>query len=977
MAKEAVRTISIKVNDVDPSKSINEIKKRIKELTKATDEAKDKNEEYYKNIAELGTLKGAVSRHRKQVRQIGKGWDETKKNVKGYKGGIADTLGEFLNFQNLTAIGLATTLVAAAAAFGNEIIQVSKEINKLKGDIQNLTDLAGEELDNATAQARALGQTFEADTQEIILAANAIQKEFGGSFEDALTLIEKGFLAGADANGEFLSQMKEYPAQFAAAGASAENFVEIVTRSTKEGVFSDKGADVVKEFGLRIREQTKATKDALEGAFGAKFTKQLFDNINSGAISTTDALKLVSSKMDETQIPAKQLQTVIADVYGGPGEDAGLKFIKSLENVGEGMDKQIDTSNDLTKARINQLKAEQELAAVQTRLSDEIQGLTNGTNNFVTTLKTGLLEIVVRIIQRFRGFTEMMGDVYNKYAIVRNIVEATKFTFQAFLAVFFETPKVARGVGEAFKQMVTNVSNSFKNLVSRAKIAINEVRALVDGSAQKIIDAEKAKIKARKDGQSIAEAFKKGFNSFDKKIKAKGIATTKTTTKAAVPIKPTNDKPAFKPLVTSKTIDDNQKNLERLNNQISKFKEEQRLSTLDADTKELEQIKAKYKEQIELAKKLNAGDEVIALNALMNAELEAAQEKHIDKKIELEGEALERLGEEMWEEIEEEERQNEEKLEREKEFQEKKKAIKGDIELELMDEFEKELFLLDEHYDKLIEQATQHNIELETIELLKDEKRKKRKEKEEQQDEKKRKNKQKKFKQDLEEREAKYRALGSIFASISDLMVNKQGEALAAQRIFALAQIAINAAAGIAAAIKAGAGIPFPGNLAAIASGVAAVTTGISQARKVFAQQKREGGYVEVIGKDDGKPYRAKRIGKQQTGMLPNTPVLLESEVLASEEGSEYFVSNKSLQNPVVMDLVRMIDTVQSSPTRQFKAGGSTTPLPASDDNLMAGLLSAITQLNSNIDRGLYVAIGYKEAEKIKHLITDLEKMEK
>jgi hypothetical protein len=50
------------------------------------------------------------------------------------------------------------------------------------------------------------------------------------------------------------------------------------------------------------------------------------------------------------------------------------------------------------------------------------------------------------------------------------------------------------------------------------------------------------------------------------------------------------------------------------------------------------------------------------------------------------------------------------------------------------------------------------------------------------------------------------------------------------QKAFAIAQIAIDTAKGVSAAIAAGAGVPFPGNLIAIATGVAQVLSGIASA---------------------------------------------------------------------------------------------------------------------------------------------------
>jgi len=57
------------------------------------------------------------------------------------------------------------------------------------------------------------------------------------------------------------------------------------------------------------------------------------------------------------------------------------------------------------------------------------------------------------------------------------------------------------------------------------------------------------------------------------------------------------------------------------------------------------------------------------------------------------------------------------------------------------------------------------------------------------------------------------------------------------EKAAALMQIGVDTARGISAAVAAGSGIPFPGNLAAIASGVAAVLAGIAQAAGILGAQ--------------------------------------------------------------------------------------------------------------------------------------------
>jgi hypothetical protein len=81
-------------------------------------------------------------------------------------------------------------------------------------------------------------------------------------------------------------------------------------------------------------------------------------------------------------------------------------------------------------------------------------------------------------------------------------------------------------------------------------------------------------------------------------------------------------------------------------------------------------------------------------------------------------------------------------------------------------------------------------------------------------------------------------AAQSILGSLGQLA----GEGTKLAKATALANILINSAQGVSAAIKAGAGLPFPANLGAIATGVAAVLSGIVSAKAIFKKVKTPGG---------------------------------------------------------------------------------------------------------------------------------------
>ena len=382
--------------------------------------------------------------------------------------------GAFIGFQ---VVGAILDGVGAVREFVNEI-------NNLRGQLQLLTGETGPALDNATAQVEALRNTFNAGTEETIQAANALDSAFSEiDLTGALDLIKEGFLSGADASGELLDVLKEYPRLFDQMGFSAEEFLTIQAKAAQEGVFSDKGVDAVKEFGIRIREQTVATRQSLEQAFGRDFTKQLFDNLNSGAITVRDALTQVSAKLRDTELPAKQLQQVISDVFGGPGEDAGDKFLKSLADIDQGLQGAAGASDEYTQRLSEQFEAESELSAAKVEAAKQLNELTGGYENLGTKLKTFVLVQV-------NGFLASLNDI----------------------------PNLFRGIIEAGKQFAVNIGNFFLETATDAQIFYTEVRKLNpfndnDAELSEQLDALKArKAEIQAAGKSVADAFAEGYN---------------------------------------------------------------------------------------------------------------------------------------------------------------------------------------------------------------------------------------------------------------------------------------------------------------------------------------------------------------------------------------------------------------------------------------------------------------------------------
>lgn len=110
--------------------------------------------------------------------------------------------------------------------------------------------------------------------------------------------------------------------------------------------------------------------------------------------------------------------------------------------------------------------------------------------------------------------------------------------------------------------------------------------------------------------------------------------------------------------------------------------------------------------------------------------------------------------------------------------------------------------------------------------------------------------------------QAKYKAIGAAVGALSDLMEEAAGEneqIAMASKVLALAEIAINSGVAIAAGIKQAQSVPFPANIAAIATTVATILSGITSAIKTVKSAKfAGGGYVSGAGtgKSDSIPAR-------------------------------------------------------------------------------------------------------------------------
>lgn len=338
---------------------------------------------------------------------LGRNSGEAKSALEGLKGGFA-VLGKTMLTLATNPVFLAIAGVAAAGAAFKWWYNYNSGLVEATRLTQQFTQLSGSALKDLRDEISGISDTFGTDFRETLQATNSVAKQFGISYEQAADVIRKGFVAGANANGEFIDTLKEYPAYFKEAGISASDFVAIIAKSNQEGIFSDKGVDAIKEGNLRLREMTTATARALEG-IGIS-SKKVQEDLQSGAKTTWQVMQEVSQKLSELPESSSKVGTAIADIFGGPGEDAGLQYLTMLKDIKGGIDDVIERQGDAATSLFEVNNAATECKKAFNNLFDSTGG---NFETFTNRLKTGIYDTLTGILITIKEVGAWWKNTFN------------------------------------------------------------------------------------------------------------------------------------------------------------------------------------------------------------------------------------------------------------------------------------------------------------------------------------------------------------------------------------------------------------------------------------------------------------------------------------------------------------------------------------------------------------------------------------
>jgi len=942
MADQVKRQISIYLNGKQVANNLKQIRAEKRKINAELNQMEIGSKEYVAKMKELRRINGILGKHRREMRGVERSWGRANKGISKF-----------------------IPLVGAAFA-ADAIIGYGKELFKLSAQMEILAQKA------ETVFAQALPSVTHAAKE------NAT----------AMGLTTSSYVDAAAAIGDLLIPMGFQREEAAAISTELVNLSGALSEWTGGQISAANVTQILGKAMLGEREQLKQLGIAIsEADVKARIAEKGLENLTGTLLQQAKAaatLELITEKSIDAQEAylknsdkAVRKQAQINAQFREAAESLAetlLPVFKWLAQVSYEFAQSSRSISDFISGLINPagaaVKAWEEQNAVVLDLERNIEPLIDryeeltGKTDLTNDEQEELNRIIGKISERIPGAVIQFDEYGN--AIKLSADQAKKFIETQRAMAEVENQKAIEKNEAAVKKLRQEYEklndflnkgalfyeNYVRNFKNKSDVTIKQLGGFLTRKATQE-DFEQLRTKLKELNTELI-----GTEAILNKLKGKSILGTDLETPTSGEVESTAERQAREAREQrlreqrEKEAKELERHLTRLREMIEKNEEAIFEAGLSEDDRETFRIVNKYKEQFELISELEKerGEEV--------KELRIELERQLDME-------LQQL--------------NEERAEREKEMEAEKLLARQEfieqLTFELADEQEQQVILLEQYYDRLLQQAEEYGLETEAIEAHRLNALKELNEKFLQDKEKvqiKEGKKEIKFQQDLFEAQtelelAKIGLYQNVSEQLRGILGKNQDLAVGLflfEKGLAAAEVIINLQKEIAAISQKYAGIPFVGaGLAAAEIAIAKTRAAASLAviggtvvQKIF--QRKEGGWFDVQGADDNRTYHAQYIGRQSTGMLPGHPV-----VLASEAGPEYFVSNRALQHPDVFNHVRAIENITRTQLPQFQQGGFTDiadPIENPSDTSFQNspeLVAVLGQLVTALNRGVIAII--------------------
>lgn len=391
-------------------------------------------------------------------------------------------------------------------AYGSDRTAIAEAMAEVQ---QQTNEMDSSKLEDYTAKAMLLEETFGYDVQESMRAVNMLMEQFGVTSDEAFNMLTQASQAGLNKNGDLLDTVNEYSVHYKQLGYSAEEMFNSLQNGTAEGTFSvDKLGDAMKEFGIRTKDTATTTQEgfALLGYAAEAAADQMKDGSESASDSIADlqsrfakggetakkATDEVLKRLFNMQDKVKQNQAGV-DLFGTMWEDLGVDAIKALTDTQGEISKTTDAMEEIkdlkyddVNTQLTQMWREIETEFVKPVVEKAIPEIKNG----ITWTKANL-PTLVPVLTTIAGIITTMWSVTkvgNFIAALTSIATPAGAAVAVVAALATAIGGVALAISQNSFAVPADVQehiNKIEELGDAYKNTHNDIKAAVEANNSK------------------------------------------------------------------------------------------------------------------------------------------------------------------------------------------------------------------------------------------------------------------------------------------------------------------------------------------------------------------------------------------------------------------------------------------------------------------------------------------------------------
>lgn len=459
-----------------------ELQKHINEITQELKQAEQETQRYYRNVGNYynSMLDALADVQNSQFMKIDYGPLDDAIGMTVELGQAAEGAGTKIKAFGKTLLGLMTNPVflTIAGIVGTGMAfkfwyDYNKGIMEATRLTREFTRLTGDELIAVRNSIIATADTMGADFKDTLATVDFLMAQFGMTAQEALQVVQDGFAAGANLNGDMLSKLQRYAPAFKDMGLSAKELAAVLAQ-TRSGIFTDQGMDAIVMAGKKLREMSDSTRKALDAA--GVSSKQLEEDMASGAINGFEAVQRVSMALAKLGGNSREAGQVMKEVFGRQSVNAGQELLKSLATMSTDIE-------EIKKQTGEWGKQQQELIDKQTELKNVTSALFDvtdkGFEEMITQAKIYATQSLSDMVRWLIKATNQFIKLNNESTIFRGTIELIAWAFKSLWAVcqwvFGLISNSLKGVGKDAKSFLKIMEGIITFDFSKAKEGFSDL----------------------------------------------------------------------------------------------------------------------------------------------------------------------------------------------------------------------------------------------------------------------------------------------------------------------------------------------------------------------------------------------------------------------------------------------------------------------------------------------------------------------